>query len=61
MVQVKPWKKNGGIDVIIVTLGRKSAIMSIFGWSFGGCIPVNFKAKDNMVGMVRKNMGMTKA
>ena len=67
-LQVKPWKKNGGMDLIIVTLGRKAAVMSVFGWSFGGTrwspggfFPVTIKASDNLLGMTRGRMGMPKA
>ena len=65
---MKAWKKNDGKDLIIVTLGRKAAVMSIFGWTFGGTrwspggfLPATIKCGDNMVGMTRWRMGMPKA
>ena len=52
------WKKNGGMQLMVVSVGRKRGVMTAMGWSFGGCLPINIKSKDLMTSMSRKKMGM---
>lgn len=52
------YKPFNGMDVQIVSLGRKQGLMYVKGWSFSGCIPTNLKSKDLMVGRTRSTIGL---
>ena len=55
---MQAWKKNNGIDLIALSIGRKRGAMTAFGWSWGGFIPTYIKSKDLMMGMTRGQLGV---
>lgn len=57
---LQAWKKNNGLDLIVVSVGRKQGAMSAFGWSFGGLIPTWIKSRDLLAAMTRGKLGLAK-
>ncbi|DBB03006.1 TPA: hypothetical protein ACH3X1_013454 [Trebouxia sp. C0004] len=59
--KLKAWKKHNGIEMIAVSLGRNNGAMAVWGWGFSGWLPTWLKSRDLLVGMTRKNMGLSAA
>ena len=46
------------MQAMIVTLGKKDAVMHFNAWSFPWFIPVYLKSRDLFVGQTRKEIGL---
>ncbi|CAD7704388.1 unnamed protein product [Ostreobium quekettii] len=56
--KLQKWVPGKGIDLMVVTFGRKMAYMQVKGIVFGGFLPTKLKCKDVFVGKTRKDIGM---
>ena len=48
--KLKAWKKHNGLEVIIVSLGRKDGAAAAWGWGWSGWLPTVMKSRDLLGG-----------
>lgn len=55
------WTEGAHAQAMIVTLGRRDAVMTVSGWSLPWFIPRYLKSGDLLISQTRKDFGLPKA